>query len=59
VASAHDVPVTIHFVSLGSDDFARNRNIRISESDAVEFQLQIALADEVSGLLVRLQVSSQ
>src|SRR6266853_1188300 len=59
VAPAHDVPVTIHFVSLGSDHFAGNGDIRSGEADAVELQLQIALTDEVSGLLVRLQVSSE
>jgi hypothetical protein len=59
MASAHDVPVTIHFVTLGGDDFAGNGNIRIGESDAVEFQLEIAFTNKVSGLLVRLKVSSQ
>src|SRR5258708_14793472 len=59
VAAAHDVPAAIHFVSLGSDQFTGNGDIRTGETDAVEFQLHIALADEGSGLLVRLQASSE
>jgi hypothetical protein len=59
VAAAHDVPATIHFVSPGSDDFTGNGDIRTGETDAVELQLEIALADEMSGLFVRLQVSSE
>jgi hypothetical protein len=59
VAAAHDVPATIHFVSPGSDDFTGNGDIRTGETEAVELQLEIALADEMSGLFVRLQVSSE
>jgi hypothetical protein len=59
VTAAHNVPVTTHFVSLGSDDFAGNGDIGTRESDAVEFQLEIAFTNEVSGLPVRLEVSSQ
>ena len=59
MAAAHDVPVAIHFVSFGSDDFTGNRDIRSGETDAVEFQLEVALTNEMPGLLVRLQVSSQ
>jgi hypothetical protein len=59
VASADDVSVTIDFVSLGSDDFAGNGDIRIGETNAVEFQLEIALTDEVSGFFVRLEMASE
>src|SRR5260370_40009107 len=58
VAAAHDVPATIHFVSPGSDDFTGNGDIRTGETEAVELQLEIALADERSGVLVHLPVSS-
>src|SRR5260370_4816058 len=59
MAAPHDVPVPVHFVSLGSDYFAGYRDIRSRETDAVELQLEIALTDEAPGLLVRLQMSSE
>jgi len=45
--------VAIHLVSFGSDDFTGNRDIRSGKPDAVEFQLEVALTNEVPGLLVR------
>jgi hypothetical protein len=59
VAMAYDVSLTIHFVSLSSDDFAGNGDIGVGETDAVEFQLERAFTDKVSGLLLRLKVSAE
>src|ERR1700722_10191294 len=51
MAVAHDSALAVDLISVRLDDFARNRNIRIRQADAVKLDLQIPFSDKVPRLL--------
>jgi len=47
----YDFPLAIHAITADRDNFARDRQRRVWQRDAVKFQLQPTLAPEVAWLL--------
>src|ERR1700691_299078 len=59
VAFAADVAIFIDFIAARGDHFGVERHIALRQSDAVEDQLQVAFAPEMTGLLRGLEMSDK
>jgi len=59
VAVADDVPLSVHTETPSGDDFNWNGDYRVFETDAVKFQLQITLANEMSRFFIGFEVSCE
>ena len=56
---AADFPFAVHTISANRDDFARDRQVCVRQTDAVEHHLQRAFPEEMPRVLVGLQMSGQ
>src|SRR4029077_6950462 len=59
VAGAVDVALLVDLVATGLDHFGGDGQVACGQDDAVKGEFQVALANEVAGLLVGFQVSTQ
>jgi hypothetical protein len=59
MAMAHDVPLPIDPETPSGNNLGRNGDYRAFETDAVKFQLQITLANEMSRFFIGFDVSRQ